>query len=1309
MRKLNFTILIAMLMAFGTLLNAQDTVRHLVISEVRVNNWTHAYVELTNMSTTETVDLSEISYAMLRDNYPTVIKEGDEVIFTPGQELWENSTMRLAGELAPGESYLLMAVQDQMNGAGIYPRTVQSIGLLERADTVVHFDDWNRGDVRYATAPYIPEWEMWGFDSLSTNRSVVFHRHNDAPAIYWHSGDTITVLIDQALGTIQWNEDGVTGHYINNTDPPKSVAGVPDAHDDFILVRKFSIKEGETNWDLASGSDPSTSSWMLIPQNSDLGHMPFETEGNHGDFHLDYQTDMYDIDEGNNTITVPWGTEKHDSIRLGLTLGAGMSWDYVEQPDFEDSLSTVCIAGDTLELYSSGVDQELRQLQIIVADPAGDMVQAFPRKRINYPNPEDVDWSPTQTAVVGGVVYGITKNNPGIDSIFEIPFATPIDTLFKLLDIAPNATYDFVWVDGEERAELKYGDKLVITGGDGSTTKEYFLALNPIEEADNVDLRSLTWPDKPEGFWEGWKGDTVPGFQPGNISYNIDLPMGTTNVPALLVETWDVNATYTVERAVSLSGGVSERTTKIDIVSESDTTFRTVKVIFNVFNPQPQKYVADPIFSKFVIRDWWNAGGMEILNASDELIDLSNYMIVKSNETTPAGAVLGGLETDSTSWLRRYLKHVPGYKWDTYDNWQIEPGKLLIDGAVDPFVEPKDVKVWWKIHASGGWKSYFEDIDPAQGGRADIIMCNDDFDPGVFYNPWGEPLDRDNSVAMPLFPTGDVSQHNYFLFKILNDSVRSGLKAANDPMDFEVVDTWGHPIVPWVVNGITWASPPGESWSTFRKPSKYWGTTELGENFGDEENSHYDLSQDYPPNAIAPERNRNNNQKMFGSHAMDPITGHLSTVTSLVYKISRGYEGDQTLVGASRGESVTELFANLIKADPTQVLSVWNTTEKTGDDGIVETDTLVVTAQTGTVTRYVIATLALDDDNVLVPVAGSDVTVTIDGESGTVAAFANGTSLSALLEELVIPDLAVLNIVDGSGNLVPLQRLNNDTIYVDVTATTDHHLEVVAENGDIINYMLSPVVMATDAYVLSDLYTVYEEAKIVSLIKEGTTVSSFFANVTVVEGATAEVQIKSGQARMEGYLNYDDVLVVTSSDGSMVVTYELNFIEELAAYVTSDVFPVDQLEAMITVPENTTVESLVAGLSPAPQAMMTVLDVDMNEKTTGMVLETDMVKVVSGDERNETTYTIAVLISVYNSMIDNLKVYPNPASDVLYVENLPSDTNVRISDITGRMQMLKQAGELSSGVDLSGMQRGIYFLTVEKDGKVVATVKFVKK
>jgi hypothetical protein len=187
------------------------------------------------------------------------------------------------------------------------------------------------------------------------------------------------------------------------------------------------------------------------------------------------------------------------------------------------------------------------------------------------------------------------------------------------------------------------------------------------------------------------------------------------------------------------------------------------------------------------------------------------------------------------------------------------------------------------------------------------------------------------------------------------------------------------------------------------------------------------------------------------------------------------------------------------------------------------------------------------------------------------------------------------------------------------------------------------------------------------------------------------------------------MLEVTSEDGSTVVMYSLNFLTELSAYVTSDVFTVVEEDLMISVPENTTVESLVGGLVPAPSAMMMVYDVDMNEKLTGAVLPTDMVKVTSGDQRASSTYTIHVITSVYNPSMDQLKVYPNPASDVLYIENIPADTYVRVSDITGRQQVLTQAGSLSSGLDLSGMKDGLYFLSIEKDGKILTTVKFIKK
>ena len=40
---------------------------------------------------------------------------------------------------------------------------------------------------------------------------------------------------------------------------------------------------------------------------------------------------------------------------------------------------------------------------------------------------------------------------------------------------------------------------------------------------------------------------------------------------------------------------------------------------------------------------------------------------------------------------------------------------------------------------------------------------------------------------------------------------------------------------------------------------------------------------------------------------------------------------------------------------------------------------------------------------------------------------------------------------------------------------------------------------------------------------------------------------------------------------------------------------------------------------------------------------------------------------------------------------------------------MTQAGDIASGLDLSGMKDGLYFLSIEKDGKILTTVKFIKK
>ncbi len=154
---------------------------------------------------------------------------------------------------------------------------------------------------------------------------------------------------------------------------------------------------------------------------------------------------------------------------------------------------------------------------------------------------------------------------------------------------------------------------------------------------------------------------------------------------------------------------------------------------------------------------------------------------------------------------------------------------------------------------------------------------------------------------------------------------------------------------------------------------------------------------------------------------------------------------------------------------------------------------------------------------------------------------------------------------------------------------------------------------------------------------------------------------------------------------------------------TSDVFTVVEEDLMISVPENTTVESLVGGLVPAPSAMMMVYDVDMNEKTTGAVLATDMVKVTSGDQRASSTYAITVITSVYNPSMDQLKVYPNPAVNELNLVLSSENTLVAVYSSVGK----KMEEVLVSGTEhkfnISNYASGIYFV---KAGNAIG--KFVK-
>lgn len=1130
------------------------------------------------------------------------------------------------------------------------------------------------------------------------NRLVLNHRpNNESGCLFWVSGDTIAVLVDQFALEIDWSRGRRVSGWI-------TVAGVAEACNDFTFVRRYSVKEGETDWSNSVGVDLSTSEWMMFPHLVGRGLMKRETEGNHGDFSIDFTSDVYTFGAG--TVDVPWGTQKGDSIRNGLTLGQGMAWWYLENASFEDSLSNVCKSGDTLVLYAFGNDMEMEKYAITVADPAGDMVRVFARHAIDYPDPEDPESLPF--AVVGGVPYRVLSGLDNIDTIADIPFATKVDTMLNLLEKAPNATWEIVFAAGVENNEVSLGDLLRVTGGDGTTVKDYYIKTDDYMMSDNVNLGAITWPDKPFAFMEGWKGDTIPGFVNTGVSYKVLLPPGTQAVPALVATTEDPNATITYMRAASLSGGIEERTTTFTVTSESDTTIREVNVLFEVEDPFKQLYIGDPIYSKFFERMYWNVGVTEICNPSQELLDLSNYMIVKTDFTSPGDAITQLNATDSTTWLNRYMKYVPGYKWQTFDNWQVEPGILELDVQVDPYMIAGDVFVLWKNHPDERG-DMDEILDKELGeGRGDVLINSDQRDPGGDYsNPWNEPVDPYNTIAYPLFPgSGMPTGGNMFLFKILNDSIRAGTKAAYDPNDFELVDVFGSAADgPWMVGG---KEAERETRRFIRLPHSYKGATFLGELLDTDW-----YTDAHSERSTIPDAERNASLLVIGQHTLEPITEQVSTVSSLVYLVDKGFEGDLDIVGVSNSETVTQFRDNLIPGDPGQVWTVTDAggTPRGDGDAVVEGDKLqVVSANGDNSTEYIISTVAVSDDATLTAKDGSDLVIEITGETGSVGGFVFGATVKEILENVTVPEFALLNVLDDAGALVPIKRHNNDTVYVDVVANTGYYFEVVAQAGNKIVYQLVPGSESSDAFVLSDVYAITEDpAKVIDLVTEGTAVDGFLANVYPVQGATVKVITVTGQERTMGNVSVDDVLIVTSEDESVTVTYQINFIGELAAYVTSDVFTVSQENLDIEVAENTTVEALVAGLTPAPMATVKVFDVDGNEKSTGTVLETDVVVVISGDGSNELTYSITVIVSVYNDMAEKLQVYPNPATSLLHVRNVPMDSHVRISDVTGRTRIYMEGFATTSGISLDGIQKGLYFLTIEKEGKNLATVKFIKK
>jgi hypothetical protein len=1204
-------LLFLFLLSFGGCLHAQDTIRSLVISEARFDNAPLAYVELTNM--------------------------GDSALHLKNFEF---------GVVHPWDSRIDGSDINKWFNVGANNWFMLPDTMLEPGESIVIFEE--------SMATYSDVGEVW------QGRECWYLRYHYA---FW-SDDPVPVLIKDSIVT-----DQVGGIFIGPDGQQawgaKDVAGVLGATENSILVRKFSVKYGNIDFENWKTSNADESEWIVIPipvqtqfeTNRDL----FWTVGNHVNAILEPETLIsatVSINWMDSTLVVPWGVRRDDAIMHEFARKPGIAWHYDYSAIYEDSAYMSARTGDVLAVYACGDVVEVIPFRLIVSDPTADANIVIPKRKTD----------PHLSYAGQGAFFEVTDKVPGMDTIrcnilFGNSYATRIDTLLSYIEKAPNASWSIFFVDGVERADLKNGDILEVISEDGHA-KEYFIIVRGFNENSNAELSSITWPDIPESYRgsNGWVGDTIPGFRSSKYNYKVVVPYDVPGIPALVATTSDIDATLVVKRAKNLMGNVADRTVAFTVTAphgDRALTY-TIELVKGKDPSDVQPWKGEPFISQYCFRQDYSNDFLEIVNPGTEPLDLSHYMLTFSRVDDPADAITGNADASSADWANRYVKYIPGMRWQDSTAWKFGPAFAVPDMAgIQPVVLSGDVFV-------------IADKRTVGGTAADYLIPRIDLD--FAHNPWDETIGHVNAMDQ-LWPVINKT----ILFKILNDSVYKGIKPATDPNDFKVIDMvgyYGNSSTQWVIGG-TIADPASDY---TRKAYIYKGNPLIstgiypGGSFGtNESNSEWTMLNEslltLPPFNYDWPATRIQLADGIGSHSMDEVTVYKSTVSSLIYKVSPGNKME-SIWGVLPGTSVAEFKTHILKADTAQRLnlishidgSILNDTFK-----LVSNDTLlVISADSLNRTRYVLTLTpgGLSKNDTL---TSSIYTVIINDSVGTVSGFPYGTLLKDVVAGVDRPLHCTFNVINGNNGYQPLKILNWDTLYVDVQVSDHILFEVIAENGvNKIVYQLKPASSLADAFVTSDFYTVDQTTLIIDRITDNTTVNGLFKYLTPAPGATMKLLNYLGSERVQGFITLEDKLVVTSQDKSTSITYYFQLLNCCACfsnllYAVSDVYIVDQISRLIyyDFTFTTLVSDFLASFAAPPYATIKVVNAQGVENT-GALANGDRVKVYLDGQTCEVYYRI---VSPYNCAVQYLAYV---VSNVYEIDqsNFTIDCNFNPSDST---------------------------------------------
>jgi len=1235
MKKQLFFSFVSLFLYLGCILQAQnpnpdwDKVEFpkVIFTEFRSDHFTTNYFELTN---TEDTAINLSSFSFTSNHY------GSYNVFTP-QERWiEKASQSWRANLfikdyilGPGESMVVANVFDKAVSAANTTTPKTNFNFVPYIDYPLFKIDDANPEIPFMNQPEFLTFDFDSINEVDKNLWILQAGGGRSSLTLWYRYDHLDTLGNSITDSLivdvvnLW----VTPGTLNEGEVASNVAGIEEATAYCTLVRKYnSIPLAD--WEVSRGVSSEDSEWMVVPNSP--GNLVYTSVGNYGNYSISLKAKANttaEVNDVDKTITVPWEAVRGDSVLVNyLDFGDGMAWEFIKDSiDAGDSAYVRVMDGDLLKVYAFGEELQTETYTFKPQSAPADL--AIARSKVAH---NDGAWR-------NQAYFDVTTNIPEMDSIRNIRNQLRIDTLMAYIEIPPMATYELIFIDNNNtRVDLKDGDILRVTSENKEVVKDYYLQVNEYNKSDNTNLASITWPDydKDDFFeWEYLREDTLPDFQTGVYNYRLLLPEHYTNVPALFATTSDINSQLTIKRATNLRGTAEERTTTFTVKSESDTLESVYSVVFELdLGASVQLTKVHPFISENIGLRRNRDDYVELFNPNNgnEPLDMSHYMLVNTNLSNATDAAITGYSPSSPTHVDNQNFYIPGYKFnynkgnsDDNNDWDWKDqvvGGVTPDPNIDPYVMPGDVFV------IGNW-----DVNSANQNDMFGVPTTEVADLNMQNNP-----DFPNVVKMKGVANYKPHQSAYYLYEILNDSILNGTKGIwESAEDYRIIDILSAENSQ--IGGYTAATHS----VMYRKPN-----IQKGNIYTDERRAlHADidtcefvyysrtLSKDQP--AYMP---GNEMGQFLGYHDMDPITFHMSTVTSNAYSVDLGYEGDLMIKGDMSDITVAEFIANLNKPDTAQSISVERANVLQTDEAIIATGDVVVviSADSANTTKYTIESAPLNNDVSLTSVG--NLGIIVDNINLTVSGFSYEKNIADVLAGVTCHELSILNVVDAQNNLVPLLTRSRDTSLLEPIVTTKVfnglYFEVVAEDGTTAKYELTAEVSGSDAYLTSNFLTVNQENKNISGVSGGYSVATFLNLLTPSGKATLELRDKTGAERTYGAIQLDDYVAVISEDLTKTTKYAINF---------------------------------------------------------------------NGEDNPDTPANIKRQNA--NSL---LKLYPNPTSSVLNIENVKLGSVVQVISLNGSMVYNNLVNKNFCTVDLSSMNNGVYIVRlVEKEG--VSVFRVLKK